>query len=80
VPGASGEISGHYHPKARLPAGGRGGARPCLLVDHARAILPAYGTYTGGLRSDDAALATLMGPGARAVLTGPVPRAIPMPR
>ncbi|GGD45565.1 ligase-associated DNA damage response endonuclease PdeM [Sinisalibacter lacisalsi] len=79
-PGALGEISGHYHPKARLSAGGRGGARPCLLVDHARAILPAYGTYTGGLRSDDAVLATLMGPGALAVLIGPVPRPIPMPR
>lgn len=79
-PGASGEISGHYHPKARLSAGGRGGARPCLLFDRARAILPAYGTYTGGLRSDNAALAGLMGPGALAVLIGPVPRAIPMPR
>jgi len=79
-PGASSEISGHYHPKARLSAGGRGHARPCLLFDHARAILPAYGTYTGGLRSDAAALAALMGPDALAVLTGAVPRAIPMPR
>ena len=75
-PGATGEISGHYHPKARLA----GRSRPCLLLDRSRAILPAYGTYTGGLRSDDAALAALMGPEALAVMTGPVPRPIPMPR
>ncbi|GKY88681.1 ligase-associated DNA damage response endonuclease PdeM [Sinisalibacter aestuarii] len=79
-PEAQGEVSGHYHPKARIAAGGRARARPCLLVDSARAILPAYGTYTGGLRSDDAALAALMGPEALAVMTGDPPRAIPMPR
>lgn len=78
--GASGEVSGHYHPKARLSAGGRSRARPCLLHDRARVILPAFGTYTGGLRSDDAALAALMGPEALAVMTGTPPRAIPMPR
>lgn len=72
----SGEISGHYHPKARLA----GRARPCLLHDAKRVILPAYGTYTGGLRSDAPALASLMGAEALAVLTGPQPRAIPMPR
>jgi len=75
-PGATGEISGHYHPKARLA----GRSRPCLLHDAHRVILPAYGTYTGGLRSDAAALAVLMAPDALAVLTGPQPRAIPMPR
>ncbi len=74
--GATGEISGHYHPKARLA----GRSRPCLLHDTARAILPAFGTYTGGLGAADVALAALMGPKARAVLTGPTPRAIPMPR
>jgi len=76
VPGETGEISGHYHPKVRL----RGRSRPCLLVDGTRAILPAYGTYTGGLGTDAAVLATLMGPRALAVMTGPVPRPLPMPR
>lgn len=75
-PGETGEISGHYHPKVRL----RGRSRPCLLVDAARVILPAYGTYTGGLRTDAEALATLMGPRALAVMTGPTPRPLPMPR
>ena len=78
--GAQGEISGHYHPKARLGSRGRSISRPCFLVDDARVILPAYGTYTGGLRSQSEPLDALMGPEARAVLTGPVPRAIPMPR
>ena len=64
--GAVGEISGHYHPKARL--GGR--ARPCFLADAARLILPAFGTYTGGLWCHDPAFDALMGPRATAILTG----------
>jgi hypothetical protein len=75
-PEARGEVTGHYHPKARIASV----SRRCFLVDEARLILPAFGTYTGGLRSDDPALAGLMGPGALAILTGPVARAIPMPR
>ncbi len=60
------EISGHYHPKARLP----GRTAPCFLIDEARVILPAYGAYTGGLFTDHPDLQALMGPKARAVLTG----------
>ncbi|MBV7410590.1 ligase-associated DNA damage response endonuclease PdeM [Maritimibacter sp. DP1N21-5] len=74
--GAQGEVSGHYHPKARVA----GRSRPCLLSDGERVILPAYGTYTGGLRSTDKALARLLKPGAIAVLTGANPVPIPMPR
>ena len=70
------EVSGHYHPKARIgPA-----ARPCFLIDTARVILPAYGTYTGGLWCDDPALSALMEPGALAILTGPRTVPCPMPR
>ena len=79
-PGAAGEVSGHYHPKARLSARGRSVSRRCFLLDCDRLILPAYGTYTGGLRSEDAALTGLMRPEALAILTGPVPRPIAMPR
>lgn len=75
-PDAMGEVSGHYHPKARIA----GTTRKCFLLDDARLILPAYGTYTGGLRSDNPVLTELMGPRAMAILTGPVARAIPMPR
>ncbi len=73
---ARGEISGHYHPKARLG----GTARPCFLLDADRLILPAYGHYTGGLRCEDPALQALMHPKALAILTGPRAIAMPMPR
>ncbi len=67
-PAAQGaEISGHYHPKARLP----GRTAPCFLIDAARVILPAYGTFTGGMPCDHPDLLALMGPRALAVLTGP---------
>jgi uncharacterized protein len=77
--GAAGEISGHYHPKAAVT--GRAGrvTRACFLHDGNRAILPAYGTYTGGLRWTDPAFRALLGPGARAILTGPVPLEMPVP-
>ncbi|EBA18529.1 hypothetical protein RSK20926_12439 [Roseobacter sp. SK209-2-6] len=75
-PAAEAEISGHYHPKARL----RGTSRPAFLLDKRRLILPAFGTFTGGLRSSDPALSGLMQPGALAILTGKQPMPIPMPR
>jgi DNA ligase-associated metallophosphoesterase len=74
------EVSGHYHPKACLNVRGRRISRPCFLRDERRLILPAYGTYTGGLASADAALAGLMAPAARAILTGHPMVEIPMPR
>lgn len=77
---ARAEVSGHYHPKARLRASGRAISRPAFLVDQTRLILPAYGTYTGGLHSTDHVLNALMDPRAMAILTGPQPQIIPMPR
>ena len=74
------EVSGHYHPKASLSVRGRRVSRPCFLHDGTRLILPAYGTYTGGLRSRDRALTRLMAPGARAILAGSPMVEIPMPR
>ena len=80
LPGATGEVSGHYHPKARINARGRSISRPAFLMDHDRLILPAYGTYTGGLRSQTDVLCELMHPDTIAVLTGATPIAVPMPR
>ena len=77
---AAGEISGHYHPKASLALRGRTITRPAFLIDSDRVILPAYGTYTGGLRTQSDVLNTLMRTEAIAVLTGPTPTAVPMPR
>ena len=79
-PGAQGEVSGHYHPKASIPLRGRTLTRPVFLYDSDRLILPAYGTYTGGLRSHDMVLTQLMRPDASAILTGPKPVQVPMPR
>lgn len=70
------EVSGHYHPKARIA----GQWKPCFLADAHRLILPAYGAYTGGLRCGDPALTGLMAPDALAILTGFRALAIPMPR
>ncbi len=78
--GASGEVSGHYHPKASVNVKGRSVSRPAFLFDSDRLIMPAYGTYTGGLRSQSEVLKTLMRPEACAILTGRAPLIIPMPR
>lgn len=78
--GASGEVSGHYHPKASVKTKGRTISRPAFLADSYRVILPSYGTYTGGLRSHDEVLIHLMRKDAIAILTGRKPNAVPMPR
>ena len=80
---APGEVSGHYHPKARIPTRARTLSRRCFLVDDHRLILPAFGTYTGGLFCDAEELAALMSPGANAIVLpgrGQAPLRVPMPR
>lgn len=77
---AEGEVSGHYHPKARLRTRGGPITRRCFLVDDRRMILPAYGTYTGGLASDAPDLDGIMAGDATAILLGKPPIAVPMPR
>lgn len=72
------EISGHYHPKAVLNLGGRRVSRPCFLADQNRIILPAFGTYTGGLHVSDPALRAILAPDAVAILTGTQAHAVPM--
>lgn len=59
---------------------GRHFAKSCFLVDGDRLILPAFGTYTGGLKTQSPELTGLMRPEAVAILTGKQARAIPMPR
>ena len=78
--GAQGEISGHYHPKARVRTRAKTITRPAFLQDRSRVILPAFGTYTGGLFSHDAAYDGLFGPHAQAILTGRQALAVSMPR
>jgi DNA ligase-associated metallophosphoesterase len=54
-----GEIAGHLHPAARVSAYGRGVRRPCFVTDGRRAVLPAFGAFTGGLDVRDPAIAGL---------------------
>jgi len=77
---SNGEISGHYHPKASVKIKSGSLTRPCFLIDETRAILPAFGAYTGGLKTTDPAFSPLMGENAIAVLTGAQALPIPMPR
>ncbi len=75
-----GEVSGHYHPKAAAQTPKRTLTRPCFLYDSDRLVMPAFGVYAGGLRNNEDVLAKLMRPEAVAILTGPNPSAMPMPR
>jgi uncharacterized protein len=59
--GASGEIAGHLHPKARVPTRGRTVERRCFACDGERAVMPSFGAYTGGLSIRDAAFARIFG-------------------
>ncbi len=72
---APGEISGHYHPKARV----RHMSRPCFMRDAGRLILPAYGCYAGGLDWTTPVLRGLFEAKAVAYLTGQRVLAVPVP-
>ena len=59
--GASGEISGHLHPVARVAHRGRAVSRRCFAADANRLIMPAFGAFTGGLNIRDAMFADVFG-------------------
>ena len=58
---AAGEVSGHFHPKATVPARGRAVGGRCFVTDGDRLILPAFGAYAGGLDVRDPAIEGLLG-------------------
>ena len=68
--GAQGEISGHHHPKATIPARGGSVSRPCFVTDARRVVMPAFGAYTGGLDVRDPAITRLFPRGGRVFLLG----------
>src|SRR4029079_14601926 len=69
--GAVGEIAGHLHPKARVATRGRSMERRCFASDGERAVMPAFGAYTGGLSIRDIAFAKIFGaPGFMAHVLG----------
>lgn len=57
---ASGEITGHFHPKAAVQVRGRRISRPCFVTDGHRLILPAFGAYAGGLDVHEPAIGLLL--------------------
>ncbi|MGB7433143.1 MAG: ligase-associated DNA damage response endonuclease PdeM [Ahrensia sp.] len=56
------EMSGHYHPCAKIHVRGKSVRRPCFATDQTRMILPSFGAYTGGLNVRDKAYAGLFDP------------------
>lgn len=74
----AGEVSGHYHPKMRVPTRGRVISRPCFLSDGTKLILPSFGAYTGGLLVDHPALTGLIDQSGMAFLTGQKVHAVPL--
>jgi DNA ligase-associated metallophosphoesterase len=69
--GAAGEIAGHLHPKARVATRGRSMERRCFASDGERAVMPAFGAYTGGLSIRDIAFSRIFGaPGFMAHVLG----------
>ena len=69
-PIATGEISGHFHPKARITTRAALVSRPCFMVDAHRIMLPAFGAYTGGLDVLSPAITRHFPAGGQAFLLG----------
>jgi len=68
--GCTGEISGHFHPKARIATRAGDIVRPCFVQDGHRILLPAFGAYTGGLDIASPAIAALFPYGGLAFALG----------
>lgn len=67
---ASGEIAGHLHPKAAVRIRGHRLSQPCFVTDQKRLVMPAFGSFTGGLDVFDPAILGLFGRQVRVFLTG----------
>ncbi|KUO53888.1 MAG: phosphoesterase [Alphaproteobacteria bacterium BRH_c36] len=55
------EIAGHLHPAARISRDGFSLRRPCFIGNGVRLIMPAFGSYAGGLNVMDEAFEPLFG-------------------
>lgn len=59
VPRAPAQIIGHYHPKLRIHLGGQRLSGKCFLVGRYMLVMPAFGSYTGGLDCGHATILSL---------------------
>ena len=55
------EIAAHLHPAAKLSLHGYSFRRPCFVSNGLRLVMPAFGTYAGGLNILDDAFDPLFG-------------------
>ncbi len=62
------EISGHYHPKIRIPVRGRHVSRRCFIKGRHHLIMPAFGSLTGGLTAQHPAIEACVGGPAEAII------------
>ncbi|MDV3257336.1 MAG: ligase-associated DNA damage response endonuclease PdeM [Sphingomonas sp.] len=62
------EMSGHYHPKLRLSLRGRNVSRRCFVAGATKLILPAFGSFTGGLDAGHPEIVRKVGRGASALV------------
>ncbi len=65
-----GEVSGHFHPKARVRVSTGSTSARCFIFDRRRVILPAFGAYTGGLDVRHPALARHFPGGFKLIVLG----------
>lgn len=66
-----GEISGHYHPSARVRTKQRFISGRCFASNGQRLIMPAFGALTGGLSVQDTAIRNVLGEAFDVLFMGP---------
>lgn len=67
---AEGEVGGHLHPKASVRVRGRTLSRRCFATDGKRLVMPAFGSFAGGLNVLDPVVASLFRRGLWAYVLG----------
>ena len=72
-----GEVSGHYHPKARIKLNRKSVSARCFISDERRVILPAFGSFTGGLNVMDMPISTFFKDDFKVLLLGSKVRQFP---
>lgn len=68
--GSSNEISGHFHPKIDIAHKNALISRDCFIEDGHKMILPAFGSYTGGLSIEHPSIAVHMNDDRRVYVLG----------
>lgn len=64
------ELSGHFHPKARIRTPQKPISAPCFAFDDHKLMLPSFGVLTGGLNVLDKAVRGLFAPDFRVAMLG----------